>query len=210
MALDVGSFGSIPAGATAERTFDIYYSTRIFAGGADVPTKITFFDSRTAPAEPIYSNLQLPSPNTLPIRVIGIKIVHDFLLDPAASAAVTDLTALQMQAFFDQYASVKWDRERKGVTGIPLFNCISYEYYRDGTNLRAREKQDWAFFKLPLNQQIDIKPGARVSFYIEAPASLKFSNNATAPAYLPYNSFANQRGHRITFYLYTKIVQELQ
>ncbi|MEP7220059.1 MAG: hypothetical protein ABI876_14140 [Bacteroidota bacterium] len=97
MALDVGTFGSIPAGATAERTFDIYYSTRVFAGGADVPTKITFFDTRTTPADPIYSNLSLPSPNTLPIRVIGIKIVHDILLDPANSGAVTDLSANAMQ-----------------------------------------------------------------------------------------------------------------
>ncbi|MEP7217437.1 MAG: hypothetical protein ABI876_00895 [Bacteroidota bacterium] len=210
MALDVGNFGSIPAGATAERTFDIYYSTRVFAGGADVPTKITFFDARTTPADPIYSNLQLPSPNTVPIRVIGMKVVHDLLLDPANSGAVTDLSANAMQRTLDDYSMVRWERERKGVTGVPLFNLLPYEYFRDGSTLKTHEKQDWTFFKLPKQQQIDIKPGARVTFWIDAPASLKFGVNATAPSYLPYNGLTNQRGHRITFYLYTQIVQELQ
>jgi hypothetical protein len=210
MALDVGNFGSIPAGATAERTFDIYYSTRVFAGAADVPTHISFFDPRTAPEDVMYTNLQLPSPNTVPIRVIGMKVVHDFLLDPAGSTAVTDLTASAMQRTFDDYSVVRWERERKGVTGVPLHNMLPYEYYRDGSTLHVHEKQDWVFFRLPRNQQIDIKPGARVSFWIDAPAQLKFAANATSPSYLPYNGYTNNRGHRITFYLYTQIVQELQ
>ena len=208
--MDVGNFGSVPAGATAERTFDIYYSTRVFAGATDVPTKINFFEARTAPSDVMYTNLQLPTPNTVPMRVIGMRLESDYLFDPAGSTAVTDLSANAMQRTFETYSLLKWDHERKSVTGIPLFNVVPYEYYRDGSTLGIRQRQDWVFFKLPQAQQIDIKPGARVSVYIDGPAGLKVSSAATAPSYLPNNGFTNQRGHRMTLYLYTKVVQEIR
>ncbi len=208
--MDVGNFGTVPPGANAERTFDIYYSTRVFAGGSDVPAKINFFEARTSPADVMYTNLQLPTPNTLPMRVIGLRLESDYLFDPAGSTSVTDLSASAMQRTFETYSLLKWEHERKGVTGIPLFNIVPYEYFRDGTTLAVRQKQDWVFFKLPVAQQIDIKPGARVSFSVEGPSGLKFSSAATSPAFLPGNGYTNNRGHRLTLYLYTKIVQEIR
>ncbi|HVZ39939.1 MAG TPA: hypothetical protein VHI13_11725 [Candidatus Kapabacteria bacterium] len=208
--MDIGSFGTVPAGANAERTFDIYYSTRIFPGGSDVPTKIAFFEARTTPTDVLYTNLQLPTPNTLPMRVIGVRLESDYLLDPTNSTATTDLTASAMQRTWEAFSVLRWEHERKNVTGIPVFNIVPYEYYRDGSTLGIRQRQDWVFFKLPVAQQIDIKPGARVSFYIDGIASLKYTANATAPSFLPNNGFANQRGHRMTLYLYTKVVQEIR
>lgn len=208
--MDVGNFGSVPAGATAERTFDIYYSTRIFEGGTDLPTRIAFFEARTAPSDVTYTNLQLPTPNTLPMRVIGMRLESDYLLDPAGSTATTDLSANAMQRTFEAFSLLRWEYERKSVTGVPLFNLVPYEYYRDGSTLKTRDKQDWTFFKLPVQQQIDVKPGARVTFFIDGLAQLKFSSAATAPAYLPYNDLENNRGHRMTLYLFTKIVQEIR
>lgn len=208
--MDVGNFGSVPAGANAERTFDIYYSTRVFAGASDVPPKISFFEARTAPSDVMYTNLQLPTPNTLPMRVIGLRLEFDYLFDPAASTSVTDLSANAMQRTYEAYTLLRWEHERKNVTGIPIFNTVPYEYYRDGGTLKTRDKQDWIFFKLPAAQQIDIKPGARVTFFLDGPSGIKFSSAATAPAYLPNNGFANNRGHRMTLYLFTKIVQEIR
>lgn len=204
-----GRFGFAPAGATAEQTWDEYYSTRTFAVATALPVVMDFFNPATQAPAP-YSNFQLPSPNSLPVTVIGFKLEY------SAKLSVTTLgntnTGLEVfyQQFMEQNSILRWVRERKGVTGLPLPEILDYNFYNLASSATsvANEKKEWSFFRLPKSMYIDIPAGGRVSFFIEMPGA-SLTTAAAGSAYLPLLGLTNNLGMFFRLKLFCLVTQQL-
>lgn len=202
-------FGFAPAGAVAQNTYDVYYSTRAFDVGVSIPTRIDFFNPATQAAPSQYSNFQLPSPNTLPINVLGFRVELSIVFDITASVAAT---APNFQQYFEENSLVMWERERKGVTGVRVTEAVSYTWQSDGTTtgLVQNQKRNFFYYKFAKADQVEIPPGGRTSFWIQAPQGLLTATPGTvANPILQDLGFTNELGNYIRLVLFTEVQQRL-